>query len=156
MEEVRGGDVGRRGFLQWLSAAVVGVGTAAFAAGVLAYLYPPGLRRRSRAPVAVPGAEALSPGGSVEVRVDGAPALLLRAGEGYRAFLLTCTHLGCVVRWRPKAGSGKAGDALSAGRFVCPCHGGVFDSQGRVIDGPPPRPLERLEVSVREGGVFIV
>lgn len=129
-------------------------------AGALAYLYPPGLRRRSRPATPVPGAETLPPGGSAAVRVEGEPTLLLNAEGGYRAFSLICTHLGCVVRWVPEGGDGKAARTLSSGKnpglFVCPCHGGVFDAEGRVIDGPPPRPLERLEVRVRDGRVFIV
>lgn len=49
----------------------------------------------------------------------------------------TCTHLGCQVRW----------DAASS-KFRCPCHGGVFDAGGNVVEGPPPRPLDRLEARV--------
>jgi len=33
-------------------------------------------------------------------------------------------------------------------QFLCPCHGGVYDRDGRVVSGPPPRPLERLNVRV--------
>ncbi|MFQ5914934.1 MAG: ubiquinol-cytochrome c reductase iron-sulfur subunit [Nitrospinota bacterium] len=144
----------RRGFLLWALTALFGVGGAGFAAGLLAYLYPPGLRRRLRGPVPVPGAESLPPGGSLSVRIQGEPLLLLKAENGYRAFSLICTHLGCVVRWRPQAGNSKAGKGL--GRFACPCHGGRFDSEGRVVAGPPPRPLGRLEVRVKDGRVFIV
>jgi Rieske Fe-S protein len=53
------------------------------------------------------------------------------------AMSATCTHLGCQVRW----------DAESA-HFRCPCHGGVFDVTGRVVFGPPPRPLERLDARI--------
>ena len=55
--------------------------------------------------------------------------------EGVHALSGTCTHLGCQVRW----------DAEST-RFRCPCHGGAFDAQGHVVEGPPPRPLDRVEV----------
>jgi Rieske Fe-S protein len=44
-----------------------------------------------------------------------------------------CAHLGCPVRWIP-----------AAERFVCPCHGGVYDLQGVRVGGPPPRPLDRF------------
>ena len=53
------------------------------------------------------------------------------------AISATCTHLGCQVRW----------DA-AATTFRCPCHGGVFDAQGNVLDGPPPRPLDRHEARI--------
>lgn len=42
-----------------------------------------------------------------------------------------CTHLGCTVNWRE--------DALA---FICPCHDGKFNSDGKVLSGPPPRPLD--------------
>jgi Rieske Fe-S protein len=34
------------------------------------------------------------------------------------------------------------------GQFICPCHGGVYDRDGRVVSGPPPAPLTRLNVRV--------
>ncbi len=45
-----------------------------------------------------------------------------------------CTHLACTVRW-------KEDDRT----FICPCHDATFDEQGQVVDGPPPRPLDRFE-----------
>lgn len=51
-----------------------------------------------------------------------------------RALSATCTHLGCQVAW----------DA-AAERFNCPCHGGTYDAAGRVLGGPPPRPLDAVE-----------
>ncbi|MEX2660749.1 MAG: ubiquinol-cytochrome c reductase iron-sulfur subunit [Vicinamibacterales bacterium] len=60
------------------------------------------------------------------------------------ALSATCTHLGCRVRW----------DAPST-RFRCPCHGGVFDARGAVVEGPPPRPLDRVEVRVDAGTVLV-
>ena len=60
------------------------------------------------------------------------------------ALLSTCSHLGCSVEW----------DAES-GLFRCPCHGGVYDETGAVVEGPPPRPLTRLEVKI-EGELCFV
>lgn len=60
-----------------------------------------------------------------------------KAGDGYRALSATCTHLGCRVRW----------DEANA-RYMCPCHGGVYDREGRVVSGPPPAPLARMNVRV--------
>jgi menaquinol-cytochrome c reductase iron-sulfur subunit len=44
-----------------------------------------------------------------------------------------CAHLGCPVRY-----------VAAAERFVCPCHGGVYDFRGLVAAGPPVRPLDRF------------
>ena len=59
-------------------------------------------------------------------------------------FSRVCTHLGCLVRWDEKKG-----------QFLCPCHGGVFDKEGNVVAGPPPRPLEKLPVKVEDGVVYV-
>jgi Rieske Fe-S protein len=48
-----------------------------------------------------------------------------------------CTHLGCEVNWKPQSGT-----------YKCPCHGGTFDPEGRVVGGPPPRGLDRLPCRV--------
>lgn len=60
------------------------------------------------------------------------------------AFSINCRHLGCPVRWVEKAGL-----------FMCPCHGGVYYSDGTVAGGPPPEPLYRYQVRVRDGDVEI-
>ncbi|MHB1833634.1 MAG: Rieske 2Fe-2S domain-containing protein [Solirubrobacteraceae bacterium] len=44
-----------------------------------------------------------------------------------------CMHLGCPVRF-----------VAAAERFICPCHGGVYDFRGMVVGGPPVRPLDRF------------
>jgi len=44
-----------------------------------------------------------------------------------------CMHLGCPVRY-----------VAAAERFICPCHGGVYDFRGMVVGGPPVRPLDRF------------
>jgi len=51
-----------------------------------------------------------------------------------------CTHLGCAYNWQ-----------ADQHQFACPCHAGVFGVDGKVLAGPPPRPLDVLETRV-EGG----
>jgi menaquinol-cytochrome c reductase iron-sulfur subunit len=58
-------------------------------------------------------------------------------GTPYIAITTKCSHVGCPVRWIP-----------AAERFVCPCHGGVYDLLGRVVSGPPVRPLDRFYTRV--------
>lgn len=48
-----------------------------------------------------------------------------------------CAHLGCPVAYAP----GSQG-------FICPCHGGAYDSRGLVTGGPPPRPLDRVDMKI--------
>lgn len=55
-----------------------------------------------------------------------------------------CMHLGCPVRF-----------VDASQRFICPCHGGVYDFQGQVAGGPPVRPLDRFYTRVRNGVVEV-
>jgi menaquinol-cytochrome c reductase iron-sulfur subunit len=55
-----------------------------------------------------------------------------------------CMHLGCPVRF-----------VVASERFICPCHGGVYDFQGKVDGGPPVRPLDRFYTRVRDGNVEV-
>jgi Rieske Fe-S protein len=70
------------------------------------------------------------------VRFGQEPVILIRVDEGdYRAFSATCTHLACIVAYRPEL------------RLIwCYCHNGIFDLTGKNIGGPPPRPLTPYEV----------
>jgi menaquinol-cytochrome c reductase iron-sulfur subunit len=61
-------------------------------------------------------------------------------GGQFVVFNGRCTHLGCAYSWQPEQG-----------QFACPCHAGVFGVDGKVLAGPPPRPLDRLETRL-EGG----
>jgi quinol---cytochrome c reductase iron-sulfur subunit, bacillus type len=56
----------------------------------------------------------------------------------------TCSHLGCGVSFNADKNA-----------FLCPCHGGVYDTEGRVLAGPPPRPLTRLPFVVDGGRVAL-
>jgi Rieske Fe-S protein len=51
-----------------------------------------------------------------------------------------CMHLGCPVRY-----------VDAAKRFICPCHGGVYDFTGKRTGGPPVRPLDRFYTRIRNG-----
>ena len=64
--------------------------------------------------------------------------------EQFVAISTRCMHLGCPVRYTE-----------AAQRFICPCHGGVYDFQGKVDGGPPVRPLDRFYNRVRNGKVEI-
>ena len=64
--------------------------------------------------------------------------------EEFIAISTRCMHLGCPVRY-----------IQAAQRFVCPCHGGVYDFTGSVSGGPPVRPLDRFYTRVRNDVVEV-
>ncbi len=79
------------------------------------------------------------------VTVHDRPVLVVRSADGaLRAFSALCTHLHCVVSY-----------SAERNQIECPCHRGVFSMDGENIEGPPPRPLDELAVTVRDGSVIV-
>jgi len=66
-------------------------------------------------------------------------------GRTYIAMSNICTHLACHIRW-----------IAEQNQFFCPCHNGVFDISGNVLAGPPPRPLNRYDLKVEDGQLFVL
>ncbi|MBV8550353.1 MAG: ubiquinol-cytochrome c reductase iron-sulfur subunit [Acidobacteriaceae bacterium] len=60
------------------------------------------------------------------------------------AFGPRCTHLGCAHHWDD-----------TQRQFVCPCHNSRFSIAGDVVAGPASRPLDRYQVKLESGKVFI-
>ena len=75
------------------------------------------------------------------------PCLLVRNGEeAYVAYSQKCTHLSCAVYY-----------ARDRNRLECPCHEGYFAIEdGRVLQGPPPRPLPRVLLERRGADLVAV
>lgn len=57
--------------------------------------------------------------------------------QGVMAIYKVCTHLGCLYNWSDQDG-----------KFICPCHGSQFESDGSYIRGPAPRDLDRFMVQI--------
>lgn len=136
------GGVPRRGFLN----LAVGGSAAAFAVAgtypVVRYLEPPAEHGRGARPV---GKLEEFPVGSVRsVLVDDRPVLVIRTADEVRAFSALCSHLQCVVAY-----------STERKQIECPCHGGVYALDGRNLEGPPPRPLDELTVTIDEGVVHV-
>ncbi|MBV8881732.1 MAG: Rieske (2Fe-2S) protein [Planctomycetaceae bacterium] len=70
----------------------------------------------------------------------GEPCLLVRISESrFVAYSQKCTHLGCPVVFRQEAC-----------KLYCPCHEGFFNAEdGKVLAGPPPRPLPKVDLQRR-------
>ena len=70
---------------------------------------------------------------------------IVREEQGIYALFAKCTHLGCTPRW-----------LAAEDKFKCPCHGSGFYKSGLNFEGPAPRPLDRFEISIGEGGELVV
>ena len=75
------------------------------------------------------------------------PCLLMRTAAGaYVAYSQKCTHLSCAVF-----------PSTDGRRLECPCHEGYFSVEdGRVLQGPPPRPLPRIRLESRGREIWAV
>lgn len=75
------------------------------------------------------------------------PCLLIRLdAEHYVAFGQECTHLACPVLYR-----------AATRQLHCPCHEGFFDAEtGKVLAGPPSRPLSRIALEQRGDELWAV
>jgi len=71
------------------------------------------------------------------------PVYVSKGAQGQLIVLsAVCTHLGCSVPWVDKDE-----------KFICPCHRGTFAADGKLVSGPPPRDMDRLETRI-EGGIL--
>lgn len=76
-------------------------------------------------------------GSVVPVASTAGQCWILCTNGNFSALSARCTHQGCDVNW------------VEANRaFMCPCHGGRYDAEGKVLQGPPPAPLAKFETLV--------
>ena len=142
-------EVSRRDFIKVTTGIIGGVIGAAIGLPAVYYLIDPALRAA--------GKEAWIPIGKPEDMEIGKPyqfsftrvqvngwertatshgGFVLRRSEDPADLLLLnsrCTHLACTVNWNEQAAV-----------YLCPCHDAKFSPEGEVLDGPPPRPLDRF------------
>jgi len=136
--------ISRRTFLDWLLAGgLIGWGIA-IVAPVLSYVWPAQRRGPSTQTVSAGKADDFKEWDYKMVAIGGQPVVVFRTPQGFRAYSAICTHLGCIVQW-----------SAQRHQIECPCHAGVFDVNGRVVSGPPPRPLNELGVVVMNGEVLV-
>lgn len=155
----------RRAFYGRIIQLLGGVISAMIAAPATAYLL---LRPKSSAEdnlVEVADLNDLPVGVPQEVvyyrtRVDGwkrsrekATAWVVKtADEKAVAYSPQCPHLGCIYHWEGDR-TDEQGQANPA--FVCPCHASSFSSEGAVLGGPAPRPLDRYVSRVESGKLLL-
>jgi cytochrome b6-f complex iron-sulfur subunit len=133
----------RRKFLGLCLGGLAAAGAVAGAYPVLNYLAPR-TGDDTGAKVTFPETE-IPRGGAKFFDFHGTTGVAIRKQSGELVALsAVCTHLGCIVQWENDKQD-----------FLCPCHAGRFAPDGSVISGPPPKPLEKLAVSVGNGIVTV-
>ena len=130
----------RRNFLQLSAKLALGLAGILGLGGLVRYFsHEPGGQTPSSYDL---GLAADFPASGKLIRLD-IPAIIYKTKNGFQAYSLVCTHLGCTVE--------EDGES-----FSCPCHGSQFDQNGIVLKGPATKPLSELEVELSEDGKLIL
>jgi Rieske Fe-S protein len=132
----------------WLSGLIGG----GFTGSILSFLYPvvrfilpPEVPESTTVEVVAGKSSELPPNSGKVFAFGSRPAIVVRTPAGdWRAFTAVCTHLNCTVQYRS-----------DMQMIWCACHNGMYDLNGKVVSGPPPRPLEEYAVHVRSDEVVV-
>lgn len=134
------GTIPRRTFLGWSALVATSAAFCFFLFNMLRIFMPRVSPEPSR--IFRVGSLADFPPGTVKDMVA-QKVRIIATEDGIAAMSLVCTHLGCIVKGTKNG-------------FACPCHGSKFDTAGRVVAGPAPRPLPWLAISRAPDGTLLV
>lgn len=135
----------RRRFLNFLLGTSWGALLVAILHPIIKFLSPPPSVESSQSSVVAGTVKEFHPNSGKIFKFGGKPGILIQTPAGeFRAFSAICTHLGCIVQYRP-----------DLRHIWCACHNGHYDLYGRNIAGPPPRPLERYQVNIRGDEIIV-
>lgn len=133
----------RRSFLKGVLSFLGAVTSASFIYPLFRYLVPPS--GAETAGTLVIAKREIPLGDAREIVLNSVPAIVLnRPGKGLIAVSRVCTHLGCLVQYDKENK-----------RLLCPCHAGIYDLEGNIVSGPPPKPLPKLPLRV-EGETIVI
>ena len=138
-------NLARRRFLDYL------LGTSAFATlvaifyPIIRFMSPPHVVEAMQSSVVAAKLSELPPNSGKIFKFGSKPGLIIRTASGeLKAFTAVCTHLDCIVQYRP-----------DTKQIWCACHNGQYNLNGENIGGPPPRPLEAYPVNKRGDDVVV-
>lgn len=124
------------GFIAWIGAIFY---------PVFSFLEPPKEKEAKISRLTIGKVDDMLKDSSKIVKFGNKPVLVIRKGSGdYSAFSAVCTHLDCLVTYRK-----------DYGQIYCACHNGRYDLNGKNISGPPPAPLEKYSVLIKDEEVII-
>lgn len=112
---------------------------------VFKYLEPPEIEEVKVTSIKIGAVDDMEKDSGKIVKFGNKPVIVVRnlAGE-FVAFSGVCTHLDCIVQYKKEYG-----------QIYCACHNGRFDLNGRNVSGPPPSPLKKYGVTIKEKEVIV-
>ncbi len=129
----------RRNVIRWLLGGGVSASLVSFLYPAIKFMDPPDVPEASVNEVPAGKVSDLKPNSGKIVKFGSLPVLLVRISESeWRAFSAVCSHLNCTVQYKD-----------SSRQIWCACHNGLYNLNGQVVSGPPPKPLEPYDVHVR-------
>ena len=112
---------------------------------VFKFLNPPEIEEVKVTSVKIGAVENMEKDSGKIIKFGNKPVIVIRKPEGdYIAFAAVCTHLDCIVQFRK-----------DYGQIYCACHNGRYDLNGRNISGPPPAPLKKFGVTIKNDEVIV-
>ena len=133
----------RRSFLKLLTGALGLSALGSFAYPLFRFLLPIESAVKAKS-IILPKSE-IPVNTAKDLMVGLTPAIIINTKDkGFLAFSMVCTHLGCLVKYDKEKQL-----------FICPCHAGMFDLEGNVVSGPPPKPLPKFAVKVEGDNIVI-
>lgn len=133
----------RRRFLRSLLLLLGTTVLASFVYPLIRFFAPPGSEAEGKK-VVIKRSE-IPAGSAKDIVVNNIPSIVINSPDkGFIALSKVCTHLGCLVEYE------KGG-----GRLLCPCHAGVYTLEGRVVSGPPPKPLQKFPLKIEGEDIVI-
>jgi len=151
-------DLNRRDFVKLVMTFLGTIMAVVIGLPAIAYLFSPSVKAKE--------SDAWIPAGKIDSYPVGIPTLFSftrttlngweKTVNSFGAFILKiddstaqafsniCTHLSCRVNWT---------QAIEV--YICPCHDGRFNIEGKVVAGPPPKPLNQYETKIENGLVYI-
>jgi menaquinol-cytochrome c reductase iron-sulfur subunit len=150
-------NITRRKFLKYVVLGGAGLVAAAIATPVVGDFLSPAWRKATTPTVPIARADSIPVGIPTFVRFEERVPdawlvttqseglwVVTKDGKNFTLFDPHCTHLNCPFYWDEKQGI-----------FICPCHGGRFDIDGKVLAGPPPRPLDQWNYILNQGEIEV-
>jgi Rieske Fe-S protein len=135
----------RRDFLKFLlSLGLTGFGVATIYP-VISFLKPPKQAEVEVNSVVAGKLDDIKTGESKIIRFGNKPVIIIHTEDDkFRALSATCTHLDCTVQY-------KNDEKI----IWCACHNGKYDLYGKNISGPPPRPLDKFKVVIKNDELIV-